>query len=221
LKRIANQSEDLWQYVKATRGIEFVNDQDLGQVPRINKAEDVKPLIKRMIGEFMGATGATFKKGYTYRWLLNHIRDGRGQAFPRPMFRMIALAAEGQKNSPRKPKLPKLIDHISLRRALDRVSEEHVSHSGSEWPWLDQLHESVKGQQVPLERETLVERLQEDMFDKKEAPLYVLPAGNAEDLVDYLVEIGIFRERTGNKIDVPDLFLSGLGLKRKGGVRKK
>ena len=59
------------------------------------------------------------------------------------------------------------------------------------------------------------------MFDKKEAPLYVLPAGNAEDLVDYLVEIGIFRERTGNKIDVPDLFLSGLGLKRKGGVRKK
>jgi hypothetical protein len=218
LKRIANQSEDLWQYVKGTRGIEFFNDPVLGQVPRIKKAEDVKPLIKRMIGEFMGAT---FKKGYTHRWLLNHIRDGRGQALPRPMVRMIALAADVQKNSLRKVQLPRLVDHISLRRALDRVSEEHVSHSESEWPWLDRLRESVKGQQVPLERESLEEILQKKIYDGKGDLLDVLPTDNAEDLVDYLVEVGIFRERTGKKIDVPDLFLSGLGLKRKGGVRKK
>jgi hypothetical protein len=134
---------------------------------------------------------------------------------------MIALAADVQKNSLRKVQLPRLVDHISLRRALDRVSEEHVSHSESEWPWLDRLRESVKGQQVPLERESLEEILQKKIYDGKGDLLDVLPTDNAEDLVDYLVEVGIFRERTGKKIDVPDLFLSGLGLKRKGGVRKK
>jgi hypothetical protein len=218
LKRIANQSEELWQYVKGIRGIDFIDDPILGQVPRINKAEDVKPLVKRMIGEFMGAT---FKKGYTHRWLLNHVRDGRGQALPRPMVRMIALAADVQTNSQRKVQWPRLVDHISLRRALDRVSEEHVSHSESEWPWLDRLRDSVKGQQVPLERELLEEILQKNMYDGRVDLLDVLPTDNAEDLVDYLVEVGIFRERSGKKIDVPDLFLSGLSLKRKGGVRKK
>lgn len=218
LKRIANQSEDLWHYVEVTRGIKFINDPVLGHVPILKKAEDVKPLIKRMIGEFMGAT---FKKGYTHRWLLNHIRDGRGLALPRPMVRMVASAADVQKISQRKVSWPKLVDHISLRRALDRVSEEHVNFSRSEWPWLDKLRESVKDLQVPLEREVLADLLQKNIYGGKKELHGILPTDNAEDLIDYLVEVGIFRERTGKKIDVPDLFLSGLGLKRKGGVRKK
>ncbi len=49
----------------------------------------------------------------------------------------------------------------------------------------------------------------------------VSPTDNAEDLVDYLVEVGIFRECTGKKIDISDLFFSGLGLKPNAGVRKK
>jgi hypothetical protein len=44
------------------------------------------------------------------------------------------------------------------------------------------------------------------------------PADSAHEMVDYLVEVGIFRDRSDGRIDVPDLFLAGLGLKRKGGV---
>jgi hypothetical protein len=47
------------------------------------------------------------------------------------------------------------------------------------------------------------------------------PEDQPRELIEYLVEVGIFRARTGGRIDVPDLFLAGLGLKRKGGVRKK
>jgi hypothetical protein len=36
-----------------------------------------------------------------------------------------------------------------------------------------------------------------------------------------LVELGVFRERTSDRIDVPDIYLFGLGLRRKGGVKRK
>jgi len=47
------------------------------------------------------------------------------------------------------------------------------------------------------------------------------PVDSARDLIDYLVEVGILRDRSKGRLDAADLFLAGLGLKRKGGVRKK
>jgi len=49
----------------------------------------------------------------------------------------------------------------------------------------------------------------------------VPPAQNARELIDYLVELGVFRERANDRIDVPDIYLFGLELRRKGGVRRK
>ncbi|MEA2046480.1 MAG: hypothetical protein U9N48_08200 [Euryarchaeota archaeon] len=59
------------------------------------------------------------------------------------------------------------------------------------------------------------------LHDEEGAQRRDLPEDSAPGLVDYMVEVGIFRERIGGRIDVPDLFLSGLKLKRKGGVRKR
>lgn len=220
LKRIINSSDGLCEYVNAARSrIEFKKDDDLGYIPVMAISDDIKPFIKRMAGEFMGAN---INKGHTHRWLLNHIRDGRGQALPRPLVRLIEVAADLQRNSPRTVKWPKLIDHISIRRAVDRVSEEHVKHSLDEWPWLDGLGNRLKGHQVPLERREL-----EDLLDRSwkdpwgQSADINPPEDRPREFIEYLVEVGIFRARSGGRIDVPDLFLAGLGLKRKGGVRKK
>ncbi len=35
-----------------------------------------------------------------------------------------------------------------------------------------------------------------------------------------LLELGVFRTRPDDRIDVPDLFLHGLGIKRRGGVKQ-
>ncbi len=219
LKRIANTSDELWEYVKSTRGIEFLENRDLGHVPRLARSEDVKPFVKNIAGEFMGTN---IKKGYTHRWLLNHIRDGRGQALPRPLVRLIEEAARLQKGSARSLKRPRLVDHISLRRALDKVSEGHVKYSEDEWPWLSDLKTHLDGQQVPWERRELMDLLRRRwLHDEEGAQRRDLPEDSAPGLVDYMVEVGIFRERTGGRIDVPDIFLSGLKLKRKGGVRKR
>ena len=46
------------------------------------------------------------------------------------------------------------------------------------------------------------------------------PVEQPADFVDYLIDLGVFRQRSGDQIDVPDLYLSGLNLRRKGGVRR-
>jgi hypothetical protein len=49
------------------------------------------------------------------------------------------------------------------------------------------------------------------MYDDNEDLLDVLPTDNAEDLVDYLVEVGIFRERTERRLAFLTYFSPALG----------
>ena len=71
--------------------------------------------------------------------------------------------------------------------------------------------------------------------DDKQRP----PADNAGELVDYLLDVGVLRARSSGQkkdsalnasrtpkrfegqIDVPDLYLAGMGMKRKGGVKRR
>lgn len=46
------------------------------------------------------------------------------------------------------------------------------------------------------------------------------PADDPRTFVNYLVELGIMRQRGDGRLDAPDLYQSGLGLRRKGGVRR-
>ena len=222
LKRIANSSDELFKYVKETpRGkVEFSDDTELGHVPKVTQSDDVKPIIDRLIGQYMGSG---VKKGLAYRWLINHVRDGLGHALPRPLVRLIEVAAELQGNTSRLANWPRLIEPTSLGRALDRVSKEHVQHSRDEWPWVDGLKRRVKAESVPSHRKRFEHLLADDWEGRwnDQSPSVRPPAENARDLIDYLVEVGILRARADGRLDAADLFLAGLGLKRKGGVRKK
>ena len=220
LKRIANTSDRLLKYVEDIRwNVRFHSSPDLGQVPDFPESVDIRPIVERLVGTYMGAT---FKKGLTYRWLINHIRDGLGQALPRPLVRLVEVASETQHNSSRFPEWPRLIEPTSLRRALDKVSLEQVQHSLDEWPWLDGLKKRLGGVTVPWPRNQLERRLEKGWEepwgkDRETRP----PVETPPELVDYLTEVGILRARSGGRLDAADLYLAGLGLKRKGGVRKR
>jgi len=218
IKRIANTSEDLRQYLMRTTGIKFLDDPVLGHIPKIFKNEDVGVAINLLAGQSMGGK---INKGQTYQWLISRTQDGLGRSLPRNLVRMIEVASELQSKSNRLPIWPKLIDSISLRRAFEVVSIEHVRYCMGEWPWLCGLSDRLKDQQVPLERDHLEKLLDAEYHDSWESYRDTIPTGNTRDFIDYLTDAGVFRARTGGKIDVPDLFLAGLGLKRKGGVRKK
>jgi hypothetical protein len=219
VKRLANASPELYAYCDRT-AIQFSDDEDLGWVPSIVKAEQARPIVDRMVGPYMGAN---FKKGLVFRWLLDHIRDGRGNALPRPLVRLVEEAARLELEAGVRARPPRLLSPIALRSALDVVSKEHVSQALDEWPWLMGVRERLSGSQVPWDRPSHVERMLGLNWDTSWGSRGVInpPTDTPREFVDYLVEIGVFRRRLDGRVDVPDLFLAGLNVKRKGGVRRR
>jgi hypothetical protein len=219
LKRIANTSDGLANYCRRSR-IKFEKDPKLGLVPDLQRAEDARALIERMVGPYMGVEK---KKGSTFRWLLSHVRDGNGQAMPRALVRLIEEAAQ-QERSVQRAGFSRLLAPASIRRALDRVSQEHVlSANTDELPWLPGVAKRLEGSGAPITRKDVESALSRDWEASwgKDSQDIRPPVTKPPALADYLVEVGVFRQRPDGRIDVPDLFLAGLGMTRKGGVTRR
>jgi len=216
LKRMRNSQGPLADYIGQIRGIEWDSDTTLGELPILDKWQDARPLAKRLVGEYMGADR---KKGLVYRWLLDQVRDGLGRAFPRPFVRLIERASDIQlQQRYGAPRWPRLLGPSSLRQALDFVSRRHIEQSLDEWKWLDAVRDKISGQLVPWDKERDVIQLLEKPWNNNEDNA---PPFEGRDLLDYLIEVGILRYRPDGRIDAPNLFLDGLKLMRKGGVRKR
>lgn len=214
LRRIANTSDRLARYVRGARSnVRWREDNVLGLLPTLTRWTDVRPIIERIVGPYMGANK---KKGLSYRWPLAHVRDGRDRAVPRPLVRLFEEAARIEADSPNAVRGMRILAPVSLRRAIDNVSHQHVAHARHEWKWIDVLERKLKGLLVPAERREVEDRL-EDCGTWDPPP----PFHDPRDLLDYAVEVGILRQRSDGRIDASDLFLYGLGLKRKGGVRRR
>ncbi len=220
VKRIANTSKGLSGYCRSA-GIRFHEHAVLGLIPEIKEALNAYPLLERLSGEFMGAGK---KKGFVRNWVLAHLRDGNDRISPRTLVRLIEQAAsKGPVNLTLSP--PKLIHPTALRQALDDVSDNHVTQGiSSEWPWLEGVRERLaRNRLVPWVRKEVL-----DLFDAGWERTWGPPGGRdvrppveqPADFVDYLIDLGVFRRRSDERIDVPDLYLSGLNLRRKGGVRR-
>lgn len=218
IQHVANTSEDLFTYFRRTVPFEK-KDPVLGHIPRLLKKEEARDFVERMVGPYMGANES---KGQSFTWILDHLRDGNRKASPRSLVLLIERAAEIESGTPRAIRT-QLLHPISLRNALDKVSEQHVDQAINELPWLTGLKERLaKDREVPWTRrelETLVRGRWDESWSPSRSEVRP-PTDNPRALVDYLMELGIVRDRGGDSFDVPDLFLKGLGLTRKGGVAR-
>lgn len=220
-KRIANTSAGLAAYCRKA-GIRFEESHNtLGLIPTVREPDDVFPLLERLAGEFMGAGQ---KKGRVRNWILDHLRDGHGEISPRSLVRLIEQAARKEAAN-RSLRPPKLIHPTALRQALDDVSNDHVTQGiSNEWPWLEGVKRRLQQDRlVPWMRREIVGLLDSNLdssWGGLDRPSLRPPVDQPADFLDYLIEIGVFRQRSDDRIDVSDLYLSGLGLRRKGGVKR-
>ncbi len=220
VKRIANTTDELAAYCRGAR-IRLDQHEALGLIPEIKEPQDAYPFLERLSGEFMGAGE---KKGFVRNWVLAHLRDGNDRVSPRSLVRLVEQAA-GKDAANRSLRPPRLIHPTALRQALDDVSDSHVTQGiSSEWPWLEGVREKLRrGRLVPWARREIVDLLDvnwEETWGARDGPSVRPPVEQAADFVDYLIDLGVFRRRSDDRIDVPDLYLSGLNLRRKGGVRR-
>jgi len=215
LKRLGNCGNGLGEYVRGIKKLQWTEDAVFGWIPKLSSSQEAKPVIERLMGVYMGPNA---KKGMVFRWLLDHVRDGRGRAYPRPFVRLIEHAARLELGEISGDNKLKLLEPSSIRRSLDTVSQEHVTQSYSEWPWLADIKDALaQNPLVPYAEKDILKLLRTLEGQTKNNK----PDLDGRELLDYLLELGILRRRSENRIDVPDLFLAGMGLKRKGGVIRR
>lgn len=214
IKRVINLDPEFKEYLGATCP-EGEDRGELGWYPTAASESAYRPFVERICGKYMGVNP---NKGHSFTWIPNHLQDGNGCVLPRSIVRLFEAAAEIELDSPR-AEPPQLIHHASLRGALDRVSESRVQEiEDEEFPWMAKVRQALAQAhpQVPIERWELERLLTIDWTGSTEKP----PETSGHGLLQILMELGIFYQRTDERVDVRDLYLKGFGLKRKGGVRR-
>lgn len=218
IKRMANSSLEWLAYCQ-NAGLQFDEDGLLGWIPRLSNAEAARPFVEQLAGTFMGSAS---NKGRTFTWLLDHLRDGKGKIGPRALVHLVGYAAIQELDLGR-ANGRQLLHHSSLRRALNSVSDEHIRLLKSrEMPWLANVAQRLSNREVPLTRTEWEELLAQDWQawghdnQEKQRPPRETPA----QMLALLLELGVCRERLDGRIDVPDLFLYGFAIKRRGGVKQ-
>lgn len=216
IKRMANTSPELYQYCRSAQ-IRFREENPLlGHLPQVTTEEDARRLVERMVGPFMGANR---NKGQSLNWVVDHLRDGRGTATPRSLVRLFEQAARHALAGAH-PAPPALLRPTDLRQALEDVSEDHVRQAiHNEWPWLDGVRTRIGAKLAPWPRAGILANLGTDWTAAWGEGGIRPPAADSRELLDYLISLGVFRERESDRIDTPDIYLFGLGLRRRGGVQ--
>ncbi len=220
IKHIVNRDDTLRQHFAGK--VALANDPDLGFLPALTKDEDARPFVDRLAHEYMGPNP---KKGVTFTWMLDKLRDSNDRVVPRSLIQLIEKAAERAIADTRATG-SRLLEHVALRRALDIVSTDFVDGAARhEFPWIPSLKQRLSSDpQVPwTERE--VSRMLGRDFDGTWGTVSgtepVRPPGrDVSEVLGNLVQLGILTLRGDGSYNVPDLYLHGLGLKRKGGVAR-
>lgn len=220
LKRIRNVAHDrlrgdvsAWMAHVVPR-LDWVPMGDrLGELPWQPDEALLRPAIEALVGPWMGPNP---RKGATYNWLPNHIQDANGRLAPRSFLSLLRRAAELTLEDPGAATSAHPMRPTHLQTALEAASEDRIRELGEEDPWLVQLPDLLRDLSVPTRRQDLSRRLKPDRWPASHKPPFASP----DEIFDHLVERGIVEPRVDGRYNVPDIYLFGLGMKRKGGVKR-
>jgi hypothetical protein len=181
---------------------------DLGLVPGEMGVDEQATFARGLAGETMGSGP---KKGYTYRWIPARLQDAGGSIVPRSFLRLLRNAAESTiQEGP--PSSGPLMDPMRLVGALRSTSADRVAELSDEYPFVRRL-ENLRDQTLLMEESRVVAML------GRPTPLIDGYASNGRAVFDELVRIGVVQVRADGRIDVPDIYRYGYGIKRKGGAK--
>lgn len=221
VKRMANTGIcELVSYLKSVPDLLQPEKNDvLGYMP--NDSESAyKLLTDKMIGPYMGRNA---KKGRSYSWVPGHIQDANGQMAPRAFLKCFAFAAQEMlKNKDDVAKLEdeKILSPTRLQGALREVSVDRVVRElvSEEYQWLQGLINRLNGKAMLMGQEEFLNYLSPEHW--AEADRNKLPGKTKEEILEALLGLGIVSKAPDGRINVPEIYLHGFGLKRKGGIKR-
>jgi hypothetical protein len=226
----------LWQYLaNADNGnvfregarkllrIEWEQKENVWLVPdglRRNEHEQ-RELFHSMTGPWMGRDK---RRGFPYTWLPNHLGDTRNQVSPRSFLAAVRHAAEDPKRQDQKY----AIHYESIKRGVQKASTIRVRELKEDYPWIDELLSVLSGTSVPctaheIEQIWQEKKVLETLSQKIESATVRLPPahidGGVFGVLKDLEGLGLIDRLSDDRINIPDVYRVGFGIKRRGGVK--
>jgi cellulose biosynthesis protein BcsQ len=192
-----------------------VEQSSVGIIPP-QEEKYIRPMIESLIGEYMGTTP---RKGYTFNWIPKHLLDSQKQLAPRWI---IALFAEAAKLALDDNLPDPIIPQKMIRRALQsKVSQIAV----------DDLRVEYK-QELRTKKETFLPDSFNNQFttfpqSQEKILTFIESRANTkyttpDSILSRMEDIGLLEKRKPTKkypevrYQIPDIYLYGLGLSRRG-----
>jgi hypothetical protein len=184
-----------------------------------------RAIFKLIAGEFMGAD---HRRGRTYTWVIDHLADAFRETTPRSFLIALRTAAQTRVHPKATP-----IDHLGIREGVQAASAVRVDQLGEDYPWIRTVLAGLEGLEVPCPPTTFTKRWrtagtvarvnQVTRRTDRPGPIGLESASGPNEaeivLLDALKSIGVVEERSGDRINMPDLFRVAAKIKRRGGVR--
>lgn len=212
------------QVAKAT-GVSWQPREGVYAVPReIIRADKA---LRRVVEEIAGAwMGKSHKRGFTYTWVPTHLADAVGRVSPRSFlltFKRAAVVTDEMFGDHPYP-----LHYEGIQQGVASASAIRIGEIKEDYPWVQPLLEAARGLSVPCDPEELLERWTKKEIDEVKAATKLPPrrfttdpnrSGTKEVLIDDLVELAVLYRTEDDRLNMPDIFRVGFGIKRKGGVK--
>lgn len=218
LKKMANSgNEETLAYLRKIPDlISDKSDEVLGYIPT-EEERLMKQFVVMMIGPFMGANA---KKGDSYSWVPNHLQDYNGILAPRSFLKCFSVAAKGMLDKSLTTEEERILSPSMIQGAVQEVSRDRVEELMEEYRWIEKLRGALSGATMLMEREEFIARIHMDLWDSVPDVKEQLPATTPEGIFETLRELGIVYIARDGRVNVPEIYLHGFGMKRKGGLRR-
>lgn len=178
-------------------------------------AELQRSVFHSLTGPYMGRDK---RRGAPYTWLPNHLADAHLRVSPRNFLFAIRTATLSDSNEGREFAL----FHEAIKQGVQEASRVRVKEIGEDHPWIDVAMRPLRELVIPCDFSEIKKRWkQSDVVDQLNARRDERPKRidqGSLGLRQDLIEIGMFELMSDGRINMPDVYRVGFGLKRKGGI---
>lgn len=192
--------------------------------PQISRDEVQRPIVEALADDTMGGGP---KRGYTYSWVPLHLADAKGRISPRSY--LLAFKKAAEHTAERSPDHDLALHYTAIQQGVVRASQVRVDEIGEDYPWVRPLLEAARDGVVPMTTAEVSSFWSADCLREMRNAGPKLPPrrftndpfrkGSAEALIDDLVELAVLYRTKDGRLNMPDIFRVGFGIRRRGGVK--
>jgi hypothetical protein len=193
--------------------------------PELTREPEQRKVIEALADQYMGGGP---KRGTTYTWVPLHLADAAGKISPRSY--LLAFKSAAEHTAKHRPDHQRALHYSAIQEGVVKASEIRVQEIAEDYPWVTPLLEAARGAVVPITADELSRRWDPECLKiMRRAARNKLPPrrftsdpfrqGRPEVLIDDLVELAVLYRTKDGRLNIPDIFRVGFGIKRKGGVK--